>query len=194
MKFKEGDRVAFLNEVGGGIVRGYDDDGLVVVEDADGFELPYPEEELVKEVKWTPPGISVQGSGVVPSPKKTNQSFGYRMIGEKKPYMEVDLHIHMIADSTRNLSNHDMVLLQLDHFERTLAEARRMRLSKVVYIHGIGKGRLRDELRKRLKTLSNCEFDDADYRVYGLGATQVKLWYNYYEGCTLSVAPSYEHD
>jgi dsDNA-specific endonuclease/ATPase MutS2 len=71
-----------------------------------------------------------------------------------------------------------MVIVQLNHFEKTLAEAKRRRLSKVVYIHGIGIGRLRNELRKRLKSLSNCDFEDADYSRYGQGATQVKLWYN----------------
>jgi len=177
MKFNQGDQVVFLNEIGGGIVRGYDENGLVLVEDADGFELPFPESELIPKMKWDESGI--------PEPQERRQektereeNFGYRLKKGRQPYMEVDLHIHMIADSTRNLSNHDMVKQQLAHFEKTLAEAKRLRLTKVVFIHGIGKGRLRDEIRKRLRATRNCEFEDADYRVYGIGATQVKLWYN----------------
>ncbi|NDW11705.1 DUF2027 domain-containing protein [Bacteroides sp. 214] len=37
---KIGDKVRFLNEVGGGIVRGFKGKELVLVEDADGFEIP----------------------------------------------------------------------------------------------------------------------------------------------------------
>jgi hypothetical protein len=176
MKFKVGDHVEFLNEVGGGLVIGYKGE-LVSVENEDGFTFLFPENELVLKVDWHPKGevTEMKPQKFIRSIDETD---GYRIVAGKLPYMEVDLHIHMVVDSTRNLSNHDMVLVQLNHFEKTLAEARRRRLTKVVYIHGIGKGRLRNELRKRLKSLSNCDFEDADYSRYGLGATQVRLWYN----------------
>ncbi len=176
MKFKIGDQVEFLNEVGGGIVVGYDGE-LVSVEDQDGFAFSFPENELVLKVDWQPKEI-VAEKEPQKSVRPTDETDGYTLIEGRMPYMEVDLHIHMVVESTRNLSNHDMVVVQLNHFEKTLREARRRRLTKVVYIHGIGKGRLRNELRKRLKSLSNCDFEDADYSRYGLGATQVKLWYN----------------
>jgi hypothetical protein len=176
MKFKKGDRVEFLNEVGGGRVVGYDNE-FVSVEDEDGFIFSFPENELVLKVDWQP-RVEEEKIESREAFSQTDETDGYRMVEDRLPYMEVDLHIHMVVDSTRNLSNHEMVLVQLSHFEKTLKEARRRRLSKVVYIHGIGKGRLRNELRKRLKALSNCDFEDADYSRYGLGATQVKLWYN----------------
>lgn len=176
MKFKIGDQIEFLNEVGGGLVVGYEGD-LVSVEDEDGFAFLFPENELVLKVDWHPKGDFVEEKSQKLI-RPIDETDGYKMIEGRMPYMEVDLHIHMVVDSTRNLSNHDMVIVQLNHFEKTLSEARRRRLTKVVYIHGIGKGRLRNELRKRLKSLSNCDFHDADFSRYGLGATQVKLWYN----------------
>lgn len=177
MKFKIGDRVEFLNEVGGGEVVGEDGQGMILVRDQDGFDLPYPEEDLIVRASWQPklPDTKEFNSSTA---SKKEENHGYRLVPGKKVFMEVDLHIHMIADHTRNLSNHEMVVLQLDHFEKTLAEARNKKLQKVVYIHGIGKGRLRNELRKRLRDRSNCEFRDADYHRYGMGATEVKLWYN----------------
>jgi len=176
MKFKKGDRVEFLNEVGGGLVVGHEK-GLVSVEDEDGFIFSFPENELVLKVDWQPKIGGDRLNNKIPA-RTTDETDGYRMVQGRMPYMEVDLHIHMVVDSTRNLSNHEMVVVQLSHFEKTLKEARRRRLGKVVYIHGIGKGRLRNELRKRLKSLSNCDFEDADYSRYGMGATQVRLWYN----------------
>lgn len=42
-----GDRVRFLSEVGGGIVKGFKGKDLVLVEDADGFDIPMPIRECV---------------------------------------------------------------------------------------------------------------------------------------------------
>ncbi len=39
-KMKIGDRVRFLDAQGGGIIKGFDSNGLVMVEDEDGFEIP----------------------------------------------------------------------------------------------------------------------------------------------------------
>ena len=174
--FKIGDQVQFLNEVGGGTVVDVKD-GLISVEDADGFIYDYPESQLILKKEWKPIA-PIESEEMLSSQIVRDDADGYRLIQGRSPYMEVDLHIHMVVDQTRNLSNHDMVVLQLHHFEKTLTEARKKKLKKVVYIHGIGKGRLRNELRKRLKSMANCDFEDADYTRYGLGATQVKLWYN----------------
>ena len=40
MNMKIGDKVRFLDAEGGGIVKGFDSKGLVMVEDEDGFEIP----------------------------------------------------------------------------------------------------------------------------------------------------------
>ena len=37
---KIGDKVRFLSEVGGGIVKGFRGKDIVLVEDADGFDIP----------------------------------------------------------------------------------------------------------------------------------------------------------
>ena len=44
---KIGDKVRFLSEVGGGIVTGFQGKDLVLVEDADGFDIPMPIRECV---------------------------------------------------------------------------------------------------------------------------------------------------
>lgn len=44
---KIGDKVRFLSEVGGGIVTGFQGKDLVLVEDADGFDIPMPLRECV---------------------------------------------------------------------------------------------------------------------------------------------------
>lgn len=44
---KIGDKVRFLNEVGGGIVKGFQGKNIVLVEDSDGFDIPMPMHECV---------------------------------------------------------------------------------------------------------------------------------------------------
>ena len=39
---KIGDKVRFLSEVGGGVVTGFQEKDIVLVEDADGFDIPMP--------------------------------------------------------------------------------------------------------------------------------------------------------
>ena len=43
---KIGDKVRFLNDVGGGTITGFQDKDIVLVADADGFEIP----TLISEV------------------------------------------------------------------------------------------------------------------------------------------------
>ena len=44
---KIGDKVRFLSEVGGGVVTGFQGKNIVLVEDADGFDIPMPVNECV---------------------------------------------------------------------------------------------------------------------------------------------------
>ena len=44
---KIGDKVRFLNEVGGGKITAFRPGGIVLVEDADGFEVPVHQDEVV---------------------------------------------------------------------------------------------------------------------------------------------------
>src|SRR5690554_4225624 len=47
MRFKTGEKVSFLKEVGGGIVKSYKNEQIVIVDD-DGFDREFLEIELVK--------------------------------------------------------------------------------------------------------------------------------------------------
>ena len=44
---KIGDKVRFLNEIGGGVVTGFRGKDIVLIEDADGFDIPMPMRECV---------------------------------------------------------------------------------------------------------------------------------------------------
>ena len=68
-----------------------------------------------------------------------------------------------------------MLNIQLNHFEKQLELALKHHEKKVIFIHGIGGGVLRNELRQRLGARMDVEFNDAPYHLYGYGATEVHL-------------------
>jgi dsDNA-specific endonuclease/ATPase MutS2 len=51
-------------------------------------------------------------------------------------------------------------------------------MPKIVFIHGVGEGVLREELYAVLRRYDNITFYDADYKLYGIGATEIKIFQN----------------
>ncbi len=88
---------------------------------------------------------------------------------------EVDLHIEELVENTNGLSNFEMLNIQLERFEKELDEAIEKNMKKLVFIHGVGNGRLRQEIASVLKKTKGVSFQDASYKEYGYGATQVNI-------------------
>jgi hypothetical protein len=86
---------------------------------------------------------------------------------------EVDLHLHELVDNEAWLEEGEKLAYQLRHFERALEAAIRDGKRKVIVIHGVGEGVLREEVRRILQFYQNVQFHDADMRRYGAGATEV---------------------
>lgn len=88
---------------------------------------------------------------------------------------EVDLHITELVDKTTGMSNFEMLNVQLEKFEKELDEAIASNMKKVIFIHGVGNGRLKKEIIAILKATRGITFHDAPYKDYGFGATQVNI-------------------
>jgi hypothetical protein len=90
--------------------------------------------------------------------------------------VEIDLHIHELLEDTRGLANHEMLEVQLGRFRNELETAIANGTRRIVFIHGIGNGTLKQELRKELSTkYKKYYFQDASFKEYGYGATMVIL-------------------
>ncbi|WP_279122332.1 DUF2027 domain-containing protein [Muribaculum intestinale] len=88
----------------------------------------------------------------------------------------VDLHISELLDNTAGLDNADMLQVQLREFNRVMEENRAAKGRKIVFIHGKGEGVLRKAILKELSyKYKSCEVQDASFREYGFGATQVTI-------------------
>jgi len=88
----------------------------------------------------------------------------------------VDLHINELVDSTRGLSNADMLNLQVDKFREVMDANLKRHGKKIIFIHGKGEGVLRQALVKELThRYKGHDVQDASFREYGFGATQVTI-------------------
>lgn len=178
-KIAEGDRVEVLDEAISGKVVHLENDNITLETD-DGFELIFAANEVVKisiqemEVDQA----SIASALIEKQIQKKSISNKIRPKERNLPAMEVDLHIHQLVNSTKNLTNFDMLNLQLDTAKRQLDFAIKKRIQKVVFIHGVGEGVLRSELESLFRRYDNLKFYDADYQKYGLGATEVYIFQN----------------
>ena len=90
----------------------------------------------------------------------------------------VDLHIEKLTDNWKNMDAFEMLTLQLHEFEKWYELAIAHHQSELIVIHGIGTGKLKDEIhdilksRKEVKTFIN-QYDPR----FGYGATQIFFQY-----------------
>lgn len=90
--------------------------------------------------------------------------------------IEVDLHIHEILDDFSALSNHEMLEIQLERFNSEMKDAIANKVRKIVFIHGVGAGKLKMEILNELKRkYAKYSYQDASFKEYGFGATMVNL-------------------
>ncbi|OQX97497.1 MAG: hypothetical protein B6I20_12500 [Bacteroidetes bacterium 4572_117] len=95
---------------------------------------------------------------------------------KRKEIREIDLHINELLDDTKGLSNTEMLEVQMKHFDEEMQKAIKEKVLKIVFIHGLGNGTLKMEVRKELdRKYKKYRHQDASFKEYGFGATMVYL-------------------
>ena len=108
---------------------------------------------------------------------------GFRMYdaGKAKSHLPparsvVDLHIEKLADKFDELSNFEILMMQLDEFEKYYELAVLHHLREFIIIHGVGEGKLRGEIHERLNMKKEVKsFYNRYHPLYGYGATEIFL-------------------
>ena len=93
---------------------------------------------------------------------------------------ELDLHIEKLSPDYKKegLSNFEILTLQLQVLEKYLDLAAAHRQASMVLIHGLGTGRLRDEIHEILRLRKDVKnFFNRYHPAYGYGATEVYFQY-----------------
>ncbi|MDG1040135.1 MAG: DNA mismatch repair protein MutS [Polaribacter sp.] len=180
MKFIIGDFVVVLDAAVKGRVSKIKANTVFIIDDT-GMEFSYLDTELVKVddnqhqlTKYNELNNHLLQHKIseVKAPKKTVFKKAKNEI-----VFEVDLHINQLVKTTRGLDNYDMLNLQIDTAKRKLEYAIQQRISKIVFIHGVGAGVLKSELKFLLNKYP-VNYYDASYQQYGLGATEVYIFQN----------------
>ena len=89
---------------------------------------------------------------------------------------EVDLHIEKLTPDWKHLSNFEILTIQLNTLEKYLDLAIAHHQHNLIVIHGVGTGKLKDEIHEILKSRREVRsfINQYDPR-YGYGATEIFL-------------------
>jgi dsDNA-specific endonuclease/ATPase MutS2 len=171
-----GDRVRLLDAEGEGTVVHIAGQRISV--DMDGMEMQFDARELVRvehdgllrnhttpvEITQKDRALRTQGKQKLADLHEVHQAV-----------YELDLHIHELLDHYGHMSNGEILQHQMQACRSFVREAIEKRYKKIVLIHGVGEGVLKQEIHRFLDQLSHIEYHDAPYRTYGYGATEVLI-------------------
>ncbi|MDN6310425.1 MAG: Smr/MutS family protein [Flavobacteriaceae bacterium] len=174
---KTGDLVELIDDaMVAKIVKAYPDTFLI--ESEDGFQMEVAKTDVVPQLNYLDIDFSAADvqqkikDDLSPKNKKSKK------VLRDVPVIEVDLHIHNLTDSTRRMSNYDMLDLQLKTAKQRIEYAIKHRHKKVVFIHGVGEGVLKAELETLFRRYDQITHYDANYQTYGVGATEIYIYDN----------------
>ena len=176
--FQIGDSVEVLDEkLGGEVVAVTNSE--ITIESEDGFMMKYAPNELVKISESNTIRVTNFEVAQIKAEKENTKRKNKLIVKPKErnaPQMEVDLHINQLVKSPKGMSNHEILNLQMETAKRQLEFAMRKRIQKVVFIHGVGEGVLKEELNFLFGRYDNMKYYDADYQKYGIGATEIYIY------------------
>ncbi len=128
----------------------------------------YPEKAIEEKVALTPNLL------------KKNKVYQAERIREhlEPARSVVDLHMEKLTDDWQRLSNFEILTIQLKEFEKWYDLALAHHLPSFTVIHGVGSGKLRDEIHDILKTKKEVKtFINQYHPRYGYGATEIYFQY-----------------
>jgi len=175
--FAKGDKIAVLDDAINGVVLKKIGSQVTILT-SDGFELNYHEKELILTESNTDFMQIIAKTNFTQIAKEKEIARPRSFVKEKKSrkdefVLEIDLHIEKLVSYTRGMNNYDILNIQTETVKRQMDFAIKNRISKLVFIHGVGEGVLKSEIDFLLGRYDNITFQDANYQKYGLGATEV---------------------
>lgn len=90
--------------------------------------------------------------------------------------LEIDLHAEKLSSSLKGKKNFEILQMQLKAFEDYLNQAIRLGMDRVFVIHGVGQGKLKEQIHQRLDNMHFISSFKNEYHPrYGWGATEIVL-------------------
>lgn len=90
----------------------------------------------------------------------------------------IDLHIEKLTDDWKGLTNMEILDIQIKEFDKWYELAIAHRQSHLIVIHGVGSGKLRDEIHDALRLKQEVKtFVNQYHPSFGYGATEIYFQY-----------------
>lgn len=176
MNLSVGDQIYVTDERLEGVLLSFTEVS-VTIQCPDGFEYTFPKEKVYKINEEGNVENQPKLTSELESPVKRNVSSPSNVVQLQfnTKNTTVDLHLEaLIPLDYQRYSDLEALELQLDIVTELIREANRQRIRKFVIVHGVGKGKLRLEIRKLLTdSYPEIEFLDGNYQKYGGGATEL---------------------
>lgn len=164
--FKTGDKVRVLDDDQKGEVIRIHKNRITILNEF-GFEETYNSTELIADVV-----LEIPDSVVLKKEEPKKKTVKKKESDQPK---EIDLHFGQLVDSTKGLEDSDKLPIQLKKISEEMNLAISQKQKKLIFIHGHGSGKLKDEMMKILKKYKNIEIYDASFQKYKGGATTVEF-------------------
>ena len=176
MVLKKGDCVSIVDQKVHGIVVSVLPK-RVAVYCSDGFVDHFSPKELIKQENFSFPRLTDKDIHNIRLQENDHVINKYiKVIKQiKKDPQEVDLHIEQLVEYPKRLTPQEIIDIQIctaiGYLENSIKNKQR-----IVFIHGVGKGVLKEKLISVLERYPNITFQDGDFRKYGMGATEVHIY------------------
>jgi hypothetical protein len=106
----------------------------------------------------------------ISTPKKAAS----KQLSSTRELEEVDLHVEELIDNHSGMSAGEILDLQVSRFIIALEGAIKNKTKRIVFIHGVGNGRLKYEITKTVeRKYPRLRYQDASFKEYGYGATMI---------------------
>ena len=177
-KLSVGDQVSFMSDNTQGVIRTIISDDEYEVEIEEGFTIPAHRLEIEKV--WLD-DFEVDEKALKSQLKKDLRKEPTLKSKSNQPsekffsHHEIDLHIENLVDSWNGLSNFEIVNIQLSFLRKRLFQAFENHEEFLVVIHGIGTGKLKQEIESYLMQFPNISIVPADAKLYGMGASEIRI-------------------
>lgn len=107
---------------------------------------------------------------------KTDNPKAADLIEADRPEAITDLHIEELISDYDEMTNQEILDFQMNYFENVLAKAIAFNYKRIIFIHGVGNGVLKNKIYNYLKDRRGIKnYSVADPKQFGTGAVEVIL-------------------
>ncbi len=182
MKLAVGNKVKFINENLEGEVKTIISEKIVLVSCSDGFDYEVSINDILiigedNQHVYNVDVTEITTKLISNNKKQDKKGLLSKYIDSNKykyeSVLEIDLHLEELVEFPEKLDDWQRLHTQMQHVKNCLSAAIDENIRKIVFIHGVGTGVLKTELHNYLSGFDHLIIAAADFREYGVGATEV---------------------